>query len=199
MGTVNIRNQGFERWEYYKLYAHGSEKPNFNQKLANIISYIAILKLKLSKTHDFNVFSIQSCSEVKRKGWRAVLEAPVFLSKVYTTLLLFHIVNILYTASKRFFSNCSMDQIPALVRTSCAFTPRVALVTQFGSPLCTDNVFPFISLFEKFIITALNLQFCSTSSPLEFEKQSAIALMHAVQSSLIPFKLLISWIHKVNS
>lgn len=199
MGTVNIRNQGFGRWEYYKLYAHGPEKPSFNQKLANITSYIAILKSELSKTHDSNVFSIQSCSEVKRNGWRAVLEAPVFLSKVYNTLLLFHIVNILCTVSKWFFSNCPMDQIPALVRTSCAFTPRVVLVTQFGSSLCTDHVFPFISLFEKFIITALNLQFFNTSSPLEFEKQSAIALMRAVLSSLILFKLLISWIHKVNS
>lgn len=180
MGTVNIRNQGFGRWEYYKLYAYGSEKPNFNQKLANIILYVAILKLELSKTHDSNVFSIQSCSEVKRKGWRAVLEASVFLSKVYATLLLFHIVNILYTGSKWFFSNCSMDQIPALVRTSCAFTPRVVPVTQFGSSLCTDNEFPFISLFEKFIITALNLQYFNTCSPLEFEKQSPITLMHAV-------------------
>lgn len=122
MGTVNIRNQGFGRWEYYKLYAYGSEKPNFNQKLANIMPYVAILKSELSKTHDFNVFSIQSCSEVKRKGWRAVLE--VCVSKVYATLLLFHIFNILYTGSKPFFSNCSMDQIPALVRTSCAFTPK---------------------------------------------------------------------------
>lgn len=163
----------------------------------HIISYIVILKSELSKTHDSNVFSIQSCSEVKRKEWRAVLEAPVFLSKVYNTLLLFHIVDILCRGSKWFFSNCSMDQIPALVRTSCAFTPRLVLVTQFGSSLCTDHVFPFISLFEKIIITALNLQFFNTS-PLEFEKQSAIALMHAVLSSLIPFKLLISWIHKVN-
>lgn len=163
-------------------------------KSLQISYHIAILKLKLSKTHDSNVFSIQPCSEVKRKGWRAVLEASVFLSKIYATLLLFHIVNILYTGSKWFFSNCSMDQILALGRTSCASTPRVVLVTQFGSPLCTDNVFPFISLFEKFII-----QFFNTSSPLEFEKQSTITLMHAVQSSLIPFKLLISWIHKVNS
>lgn len=69
-------------------------------KSLQISYHIAILKLKLSKTHDSNVFSIQPCSEAKRKGWRAVLEASAFLSKIYATLLLFHIVNILYTGSK---------------------------------------------------------------------------------------------------
>lgn len=81
------------------LYPFGSEKPSFKQMPANI-SYVAIWKLELNKPHDFNIFSIQLFSEVKRKGWEAALEVSVILSKAYAALLLFHVVNILYTDSK---------------------------------------------------------------------------------------------------
>lgn len=58
--------------------------------------------------------------------------------------------------------------------------PSQLEITQFSLASCTENVFPFISLFEKFIIIALNSYDFNPSGPLEFEKQAAITLMHAV-------------------